>query len=476
MTPLAARLQSLHRGLAALDVPAFSLASLTGAVKALGDCAAGEPPPASDRLERLRAKIHLQIIIANVPLKLGASEWLDAPWLALEHWGDGILCEHAHFRDGLLLAAKSSSHIGKRCIHVFLRDYDPNSPQNAAALGGVIRETLSADHLPLAGWNERNRKFHIFDANGGPDAVIVGLLSMNSAKPLTECLSDAGLVGHFGGGGFSFGMLLAWCGRAHSRPWEKQEVIWNWMQQCSGAVAGNVFRIVECLLDPWRTDDPASEWRTPLLAWLQMHHGDPREAVSGVWPQVNGELRAVAVRWLTLQTIEGFFEVLDDYALRRGDDTMHRQWPYRKAFWLAYYHRGVVLDAKAAVGRDMEECLGWQILQSRFGNRIARLEEFEMRQSALLLKLRGVVVFEGTHNTSCRLWDDTSPNAPELRKTRFRRSDIIANPRTDLRIDPFSVETGISHMGSENGTWQRKLRDFLRRKIGVSIPDTELMP
>jgi hypothetical protein len=472
MMPLASRLHSIHRGISAREIQPFTLTALNGAVKALGDCATVDPPPAFDRLERLRKKIYELLSSDTAILKLGASEWLDAPWLSFEVWDGHALCQEPRFRDGLSLAAKASPHVGKRCIHVFLRDYDPFAPRVAESLRDVILETLSVGHLSLAGWNDRNRRLKIFDPDGGPATVMSNLLSQHSSKPLTQCLDDSGLSV----GGFSFAMLLEWCRRAHSRPWETQEVIDTWMHLCSGSVAGRVFKIVECLLDPWRSNDPDKEWRTSLLAWLQKHHGDPREAVSGVWPQVDAELRGVAIRWLTLQTIEGFFEVLDDYALRRGDDTMQRQWPYRKAFWLAYYHRGVVLDAKAAVGRDMEDCLGWQMLQSRFGNRIARLEEFEMRQSALLLKLRGVVVFEGTHNTSCRLWDDTSPNAPELLNTRFRRSDIIANPRTDLRIDPFSGETGISHMGSENGTWQRKLRDFLGRKIGVMISETELMP
>ncbi len=469
--PLASRLRSLHRGISAREIPPFPTVTLALAVEALGDGPVG-PLPASDRLDRLRAKIHALLSSDTEPLELGKSEWLDAPWLSLELWGYHALCDEPRFRNGLSSAAKVSPHIGKRCIHVFLRDYDALAPRAAESLRGVILEALRAGHLSLDGWDDRNRRLKIFEPDGGPVAVVSNLLSLHSSTPLTQCLEGNGLSN----GGFSFAMLLEWCRRAHTRPWETLEIIDTWINLCSGEVAGRVSKVVECLLDPWRNSDPDKEWRTTLLAWLQKHHGDPREAISGVWPQVDAELRNVAIRWLTLQTIEGFFEVLDDYALRRGDDTMHRQWPYRKAFWLAYYHRGVVLDAKAAVGRDMEECLGWQMLQSRFGNRIARLEEFEMRQSALLLKLRGVVVFEGTHNTSCRLWDDTSPNAPELRRTRFRRSDIIANPRTDLRVEQFSAETGISHMGSENCTWQRKLRDFLHHKIGVFIPDTELMP
>lgn len=480
------------------EIAPFSVSALTSAVRALGDRAMSEPPPSKDRLARLMQRISDQLSEGMQVIELSRSEWLDAPWLAFSRWGQHALCWVPAFRDGLSKAAQNSPIVAKRCILVFLRDYDAEAPLIGSPLGLLIHETLQSGHETLSAWTERNRQFRIFERDGGPAVTLARLvskhlpkpigfevvgeladsvsLSRSIQKPLTRCLNEVGLAGQLAHGGFSFGMLLAWCGRAHERLWENQEIIEEWMTQCSGSMAGREYRVVECLLAPWRSEDPTKEWRAPLIAWLQERYGDPRDAVAGVWPQVNAELRAVAVRWLTLQTIEGFFEALDDYARRRGDDAMRQQWPFRKAFWLAYYRRGVVLDAKAAVGRDMEECLGWQSLKSRFGNRLAKLEKFESKQSALFLKLRGLVVFVGTHNAKCRLWDEASPQAPNLPRISFHYSEIIATPRADLLVDAYSNETGIAHMGAENGTWQRKLRDFLRQRIGVSIPDTELMP
>lgn len=475
-SPLVTQLQSLRRNLRSREVPPFSTSALTEAVKALGDHPLAELPPPKDRLAKLFENISAQLAAGVPVVELGKSEWLDAPWLAFRQWEERAFVEVAAFRDGLLEAASASATVGRRCIHVFLRDYDPLAPSASMALGQIILTVLRGGEIALSAWAERNQKFQIFARDGGPLTTINGLLAQRLPKPLTDCLDEAGLAGPMAHGGFSFGMLLAWCARAHERPWEKQAVIEAWMQMCSGPLAGREYRVVEALLARWRNDDPEAEWRKPLLAWLQTRYGDPRDAVSGVWPQVDAELRAVAVRWLTLQTIEGFFEELDDYALRPGEDAMRRQWPYRKAFWLAYYRRGVVLDAKVAVGRDMEECLDWRALQRRFGNRVARLEAPDRRLSALLLRLRGLVVFVGTHNASCRVWDETSPAAPELRRTKFRFTDIVTNPRNDLQIDPMANDTGIRQAGAENGTWQRKLRDFLRRKIGVTISDNELMP
>ena len=471
-SPLVVQLQSLRRNLHSREVPPFSTSALTEAVRALGDCPLAELPPPTDRLAKLFENISAQLSAGVPVVELGKSEWLDAPWLAFRHWNERALVEASAFCDGLSVAASESATVGRRCIHVFLRDYDSFAPSASVALGQIVLTALRGGETTLTAWAERNQKFRIFERDGGPLTTMAGLLAQRLPKPLTDCLGEAGLAGPLAHGGFSFGMLLAWCARAHERLWEKQAVIEAWMHMCSG----REYRVVEALLARWRNDDPEAEWRKPLLAWLQKRYGDPRDAVSGVWPQVDAELRAVAVRWLTLQTIEGFFEELDDYALRRGEDAMRRQWPYRKAFWLAYYRRRVVLDAKVAVGRDMEECLDWRALQGRFGNRVARLEAPDLRLSALLLRLRGLIVFVGTHNASCRIWDETSPAAPELRRTKFRYTDIVTDPRSDLQIDPMVNDTGIRHAGAENGTWQRKLRDFLRRKIGVTISDNELMP
>lgn len=472
MSLLASKLHSIYRELSSREIPPFGATGLADAVKALGDFSTIDLPPASDRLERLLEKIHALLSTSNAKLELGASEWLDAPWLSFELWGDHALCDETRFRDGLLSAAKASPKVGRRCIHVFLRDYDPFAPSAADSLRDIIKETLAVGHIVLVGWDDRNRLLKIFDSDGGPSAVITNLLSLYPSKPLTECLERNGIAS----GGFSFAMLLEWCQRAHSRPWEKQDVIEAWVDLCHGSVAERIFRVIECLLNPWRSTDPDKEWRTSLLVWLQKHHGDPREAVSGVWPQIDVELRAVVIRWLTLQTIEGFFEVLDDYARHRGDEVIRRQWPYRKAFWLAYYRRGVVLDAKVAVGRDMEKHIGWDQLYSRFGKRSARLEAADSQQSALLLRVRGLVVFVGTHNASCRIWDETSLAAPDFRRMRFRYNEIVTSPRGDLQIDFLASDTGIRQARAENGTWQRKLRDFLRSKIGVMIQDRDLMP
>ncbi len=475
-SPLVTRLQSLTRNIVAREVPPFAIPALTSAVKTLGDCAIAAPPPSKDRLARLWARISVQLSEETQMIELSRSEWLDAPWLAFARWREHTLCAVPAFHAGLLAAAQASPTVAKRCILVFLRDYDAEAPRIAAPLGLVIRDALQAGHETLSGWVDRNRQFRQFAPDGGPQAVVAQLHSSRPEKPLPHRLDEVGMSGPLAHGGFSFGMLLAWCNRAHERPWENQEIIEGWMTQCSGPMAGREYRVVECLLNPWRTEDPAGEWRTPLLAWLQERYGDPRDAVAGVWPQVDGELRAIAVRWLTLQTIEGFFAVLNDYAQRRDDDVVWHQWRYRSAFWLAYYRRQVILDAKAVVGRDMEEALGWSHLKAEFSGNVGRIEAPDRRLCALLLRLNGLIVFVGTHNASCRIWDETSRHAPNLRRQKLQYSEIVTTPRTDLILDGNTNDTGIRHAGAENGTWQRKLRDFLRRRIGVSITDTELMP
>lgn len=472
MTPLSLRLHAICQELLPDEIPPFSVGELTGAVKALGDSELVEAPPTSHRLDRLRVKIRSLLSSDARTLELSTSEWLDVPWLALELTGARSFCEDTRFRNGLLTAANASAHVGRRCIQVFLRDYAPNPPGPSEALGGVILETLRVGHVHLKRWEERNRVLNIFAPLGGPDAVVSNIRALHLQTPLISWLNEVELAS----GGFSFAMLLAWCRNAHSRAWEGLDVIDNWIGLFADLVTTRFVAIVESLLHPWRIQDPEPEWRKALLAWLLRKHGDPRQSVPGFWSQVDAGLRAVAVRWLTLQTIEGFFETLDEYARRQGDDVIRRQWPFRRAFWLAYYRKGVILDAKIAIGRAIEEEIGWETLRSRFESRVARLDAPDLSQSALLMQVRGLVVFVGTHNASCRIWDDTSHAAPDLRRMRFRYNEIVTDPRSDLQTDPDAADTGIRHAGSESGAWQRKLGNFLRDKIGENIRDIEWTP
>ena len=397
--------------------------------------------------------------------------------MAFWKFGVQFLIQNNLFQRGLADAASVSNSISRRCIQVFLLSYDVLAPLASIALGRVVLRALKSNGVSIEAWRRRNEYYCLFEHTGGPSVTIQRLLSQGNQKPLNKCLDEAGLTGMLAAGGYSCAMLLDWCTRAHERPWEKLAVVEEWKRLCSGALAGREHLMVERLLFRWRSEDPPAEWRKPLLEMLIRLYGDPRDVNTGVWSLVREEFRQIVMRWLTLQTIEDFFDALDDYARSLpGGDAMQRQWPYRRALWLAYYRQGVVLDAKPAIGRHMEERLGWSSIQSRFGKRVARLESADPDQSALILRLRGFIVFVGTHNASCRIWDETSPSAPNLKSIRFRYSDIVTFPRSDLQIDPYASDTGIRHAGSENGNWQRKVAEFLRRKLGVAIPDYELMP
>ena len=188
MNPLVSSLQSLRRNLVGRELPRFPVSALTAAVQALGNGPIAEPQPSSERLARLLAKIAGQLSAGARVIELGTSEWLDAPWLAFERWEQRALCETAAFHDGLLAAAKTSAHIGRRCIHVYLRDFDPFAPRVSASLATIIHATLEEDHALLAAWAERHRRMRMFASEGGPAGALAGLLSQTAPNPLTNCL------------------------------------------------------------------------------------------------------------------------------------------------------------------------------------------------------------------------------------------------------------------------------------------------
>ena len=475
LSPISTVFQGIRSSVRTREI-SFSFGALATVVEAMGAQLSDYVPPPDDRLERLFARVCGQLAEQVPELQLNALEWLDVPWIAFMDWQGRMMCSFEPVRVGLAKAAAKSPTIRTRSIFVYLRDFDGRRAADFESYAAVLRGFVEGEYPDLQAWRERHQHLAIFNPNLGPARVANGLAEDGSIRPLLKKLGDIGFTSSLAAGGFSLAMFLEWCAGAHRRPREGMALIEEWTEQCSEVLSGRHESLVEALLRPWLETDPEPAWQTPLLDWLTNRYGDPRQQNNQTWGRVAPEIREIALRWLTLKTIEGFMETLTEFAATSGDEAMVRQWKYRQAFWLAFYRRRVVLDARAVVGPALLRNLGWQNLKNRFGVALAKMDGFESKQCALILRLRGLVVFVGTHNASCRLWEESSPDAPNLRAMTFFRDRIIADPRTDMQVVPGSRDTGIAHQGAEGGNWQRALRDFIYRRTGVSVPDRELMP
>ena len=95
-------------------------------------------------------------------------------------------------------------------------------------------------------------------------------------------------------------------------------------------------------------------------------------------------------------------------------------------------------------------------------------------QSVMFLKIGDLVFTEWSHNGSLRAYKDGSPQAPSLYQRTYHGADLRAATSLDFH-DAANMNPELRHMNSEDGTWQRKARDFIRRRTNVYINDAEIL-
>src|SRR5690606_24264628 len=138
-----------------------------------------------------------------------------------------------------------------------------------------------------------------------------------------------------------------------------------------------------CLL-PWEEIDPNQQTRDFIEKFLLLHYGDPRiPGPRNLWGAVSESTRSIFLRWLVSVALEQFLQVVDQIALQR-------QWKYRRAFWTAYFHKGVVEGAWVAFAPQ-----GQSVARNLFGEErgFANLEQgynVNAGHAVLLLRIGGL--------------------------------------------------------------------------------------
>lgn len=223
--------------------------------------------------------------------------------------------------------------------------------------------------------------------------------------------------------------------------------------------------IATALLGPFADNGPAPPGTEGMLrSFFLRHFGHPHlPRDRSKWSSVPEEVRGVLMRWLVKRE-------LDRFILLIGKTALDRHWRFREAFWNAFRRQNVIdhvwllpgpnalrllrtLPQRDDAGRDDPDSASCGELRAGDGS-----------QSVLLLKLPGVTVAEWSHNGKCRFWLDGNPVAPRLYQGVYTRADL-------MRGEDFAK----AHFGSENGSWQDAIAEWLRENTGLRIDRAEYL-
>jgi len=183
----------------------------------------------------------------------------------------------------------------------------------------------------------------------------------------------------------------------------------------------------------------------------------------GRWVGAESEA-ALIRRWLARASLKVFFELIADYA-------RDEHWKYREAFWSACLTKGAIDDAWLALGANVHASAR---ARQDLGSAFARLEGAgaSADQSVLLLRIGPLLIAEWSHNGSMRAW--LADEAPKLGRSSYLRSDLVS-PCLPFPPDPIrrgqqdKATSGLRHMGSASGAWQRRAAMLLARYANVRL-------
>lgn len=156
--------------------------------------------------------------------------------------------------------------------------------------------------------------------------------------------------------------------------------------------------------------------------------GDP-VAESGRWPSVGEDLGGfesrklcleIAKRWNVFRSIDVFFKIIG----RVVESDHKHQFPIRQAFWMTFFDRGEVTDARVILGSRARNEIE-RLKQSAGGDYLSLdysyLSGGPSDQCALLLKVGRSTVMEFSHSGRARIWGPNDQEKLQARGVTFSR-------------------------------------------------------
>jgi hypothetical protein len=198
----------------------------------------------------------------------------------------------------------------------------------------------------------------------------------------------------------------------------------------------------------------------PTLDFVLGLLGDPRRHVrQRRWasPRITEATKELVERWLSIQTIEAFFRVVDATIRMTGDDRERQMWAERRRFWMGYVQnvrKAWLICASAAAGEARQ-------LRVQYGSFIGTgvLPD----HSGLMLEIgartgRSLVVLEMSYVGRAAFWSPDNGSFPKPYEREYVRSSIITDARSGI---------GGSFALTHHASWQGKFRDRILEETGV---------
>lgn len=357
--------------------------------------------------------------------------------------------------------ASRARSVERTLIQAYLRHF-PVRHGSFRALQQAVSMIAESHDWP---WRQRGRDWGLWDEKRGPN---------NVAKALLECedpnlfLQNIGLDGDLGQGRFVSAAFEASCEFAAS---SEEKVAQRYGERlikiCQVTDIGRRDDLlVWALFTPWAKNTPSENHRKLVTSFITSRVGDPRTS-HNAWsallsrlaisrPNVNiSLLLETAKRWLVRATVKEFFDIV----AKTTDNPF--QWSQRTEFWTGYLEHDLIDDAWFVLGPRAEEHFrSYRTL--RVGHGRIRAGDGGAGHSALMMRMRHLVIAEWSDNGACRFWPESHAEAPKLGQPTYYRSKL------KVRTPPPGCDK-FAHLPSPG--WEPKFARHVYQQTGIRHPD-----
>ena len=358
----------------------------------------------------------------------------------------------------------------RRLIYVYLRDFNYRTEYSSAfkTIAIAIQKALKQPELKfgLEVWEKRHGKASLFIDNFDLSKS-VKLFIVETKYDWSKFVDITGLEGELSTNGYADAVgieLLKQLTFSAKKELIEAVQFFHFSDQQLRFTDRRV-DVIQALLSPWKNNASFQndELRENVKDLLIKHFKDPRMPTNRGkgWRFVDEDSLKLFYRWMIGESLEQFFSIIDAMALEH-------QWKYRKAFWKAYYDKGVLDEAWVAFGPEAR-----YHARRLFGANFSAGElegGSQSNQSVLIVKIKDLVLAEWSHNGKCRAWKSSDRYCPSTYNPKYYGSSLKV---PSMQIVDSYQQDGISHQQSEYYNWQEKLADFIYDETGIRMQNRD---